>query len=70
MTNVIVNKTENIGIIISGKKSSNIYSNIDSYNYYITTYKKFGWEVLLIDIVDLVDHYQEVLSKIIDLSKK
>ena len=66
----IVRGNKNIGIIISGKKESNIYSNIDSYNYYITTYKKFGWEVLLIDIVDLVDNYQEVLSKIIDLSKK
>ena len=67
---IIVRGNKNIGIIINGKKESHIYSNIDSYNYYLTIYKKFGWEVLLVDIIDLVDNYQEVLSKIIDLSKK
>ena len=70
MFDLIVRGNKNIGIIISGKKDKEIYSNIDTFNYYITTYKKFGWEVLLVDIIDLVDNYNDVLSKIIDLSKK
>ena len=43
MFDLIVRGNKNIGIIISGKKDKEIYSNIDTFNYYITTYKKFGW---------------------------
>lgn len=65
----MINKTDStnvkmLGIIIKGKENELIYSNINTYNYYVTTYKNFGWDVMVIDIESLVDDYQNVIKQI------
>lgn len=55
-----------LGIIIKGKKNELIYSNIDTYNYYVNTYQQFGWEVMLVDIESLVDDYEGIIKQIND----
>ena len=67
---IVIRSTTNTGIIISGSKTEDIYSNIDDVNFYVTTYRKFGWNVIMIDIAEFVDDYYTALNKIIDLCKK
>ncbi len=67
---IVIRSTTNTGIIISGSKTEDIYSNIDDVNFYVTTYRKFGWNVIMIDIAEFVDDYYSALNKIIDLCKK
>lgn len=56
--------TSMLGIMIKGKQNELIYSNINVYNYYVTTFKSFGWDVMVIDIESLVDDYEGVIRKI------
>ena len=67
---IVIKAENNIGIIISGSKTEDIYSNIDDVNFYVTTYRKFGWNVLMIDIAEFVNDYSSALNKIIELTKK
>ena len=67
---IVIKAENNIGIIISGSKTEDIYSNIDDVNFYITTYERFGWTVKMIDIADFINDYSSALNKIIDLTKK
>ena len=67
---IIIKAENNIGIIISGSKTEDIYSNIDVVNFFKTTYERFGWNVILIDVLDFVNDYSNTLNKIIDLCKK
>ena len=62
MTNTV--NANMLGIIIKGKQNELIYSNINTYNYYVTTFENFGWNVMVIDIESLVDDYEGVIRKI------
>lgn len=63
-SNTDSNNNKMLGIIIKGKQNELIYSNINTYNYYVTTYKNFGWDVMVIDIESLTDDYQSVIKQI------
>ncbi len=56
--------TNMLGIIIKGKQNEMIYSNINTYNYYISTFEKFGWHTMVIDIKSLVDDYEGIIKQI------
>lgn len=67
---IIIKGSKITGIIIKGKESEFIYSNIHEFNYYYTEYQRFGYQVLIINIEDLISKYNQTIDKIIALCKK
>lgn len=66
---VIEKSNKNIGIILYGKRTDHSYSIIDEYLYYVSEYKKRGWDIYLYCMEDLFVKLDDVINEIIKISK-
>ncbi len=65
---VIINGKKLIGVMIIGKAHVNRYSLIDDYQYFYHEYKRNGWHIEIVTMTDLIDDFEQVVSRLIKVS--